>query len=146
MTAALAALFAGERPAGLYRIAADIQPESVRSLAADHGWRAYHVDGRQVTDKASFIRAVGVAMDFPAWSGLNWDAFEESVRDLSWAPASGYVLVYDDPDRLMAADGEAWAVARSILEGAAEHWRDLGVPWAVLFRKAGRSLPDLPWL
>lgn len=146
MSKDLDALLSGARPPGLYRIDASLEPETVQAAAAERGWRTFHMDGREITDKASFIRTVGVALDFPAYSASNWDAFEESIRDLSWARAPGYVLVFDDPDPLIASDAATWATARSILESAVQHWQSLGVPMTVLFRKAGRALPDVPWL
>ncbi len=85
-------------------------------------------------------------MNFPAYSGQNWDAFEESIRDLTWAPAPGYLVLFDEPDQFAARDPEQWEIAKSILENAVDTWRANGVPMVVLFRKAGRALPDVPWL
>lgn len=146
MSEKLDQLFTGGREPGLYRIEAAVEPETVRRQAEEHGWRFFHVDGSQVADKRSFIRAAGAAMEFPAYSAQNWDAFEESLRDLSWAPARGYVVLFDDPDQFAERDPEQWETARSILQQAVDTWRADGVPMAVLFRKAGRSLPDIPWL
>ncbi len=139
-------LLNGERAAGLYRIEASAEPETVKRLAEEHGWRSFHVDGSLVEDKRSFIRATGEAMDFPAYSGQNWDAFEESIRDLTWAPAPGYLVLFDEPDQFAARDPEQWEIAKSILENAVDTWRANGVPMVVLFRKAGRALPNVPWL
>ena len=142
----LAQLLGSEHPSGLYRIEASAEPETVRRLAEAHGWRFFHVDGSEVGDKRSFIRTAGAAMDFPAYSGQNWDAFEESIRDLNWAPAPGYLVLFDEPDQFAARDPEQWEIARSILQNAADTWRANGIPMLVLFRKAGRALPDVPWL
>ena len=139
-------LLNSERASGLYRIEASAEPETVRRMAEEHGWRFFHVDGSQVEDKRSFIRTAGEAMDFPAYSGQNWDAFEESIRDLTWAPAPGYLVLFDEPDQFAAHDPEQWEIAKSILENAVDTWRANGVPMVVLFRKAGRALPDVPWL
>jgi len=139
-------LLGSERPSGLYRIEASTEPETVRRLVEERGWRFFHVDGSQVEDKRSFIRAAGEAMNFPAYSGQNWDAFEESIRDLTWAPASGYLVLFDEPDQFAERDTEQWEVARSILHSAVDTWHANGVPMIVLFRKAGRALPDIPWL
>ena len=139
-------LLSSARASGLYRIEASAEPETVRRIADEHGWRFFHVDGSQVEDKRSFIRTAGEAMDFPAYSGQNWDAFEESIRDLTWTPAPGYLVLFDEPDQFAARDPEQWEVARSILHSAVDTWRANGVPMVVLFRKAGRALPDVPWL
>ncbi len=146
MNEKLEQLLCSEHPSGLYRIEASAEPETVRRLAEAHGWRFFHVDGSEVGDKRSFIRTAGAAMNFPAYSGQNWDAFEESIRDLNWAPAPGYLVLFDEPDQFAARDPEQWEVARSILQTAADTWRANGIPMLVLFRKAGRALPDVPWL
>lgn len=39
------------------------------------------LDTRGTTDKAGFLAAAGKCLGFPAYSGSNWDAFEESLRD-----------------------------------------------------------------
>lgn len=139
-------LFDGRTAPGLYRIPAGVRTERLRRQAEAHGWRFFHVDGSLVADKPSFIRAVGDAMAFPAYSALNWDAFEESLRDLTWAPAAGYLVLFDEPDQFAARDPQQWATARAILEEAVDFWREQGTPMVVLFRRAGRALPDIPWL
>lgn len=139
-------LFSRERTSGLYRIEAFVEPEKVRRMAEEHGWRFFHVDGSQVEDKRSFIRATGEAMSFPAYSAQNWDAFEESIRDMTWAPAPGYVVLFDEPDQFAARDPEQWEIAKSILQNAVDTWRLNGSPMVVLFRKAGRALPEVSWL
>lgn len=136
----------GQVEPGMYRIPADANAESIRKSAEAHGWRVFHVDGAGVEDKRSFIRAAGDAMQFPAYSGQNWDAFEESIRDLTWAPANGYLVLFDEPDLFAQRDAEQWAVARTILDEAISFWRQQGTPMVVLFRRAGRALPDVPWL
>ncbi len=118
-------VLSGQVEPGMYRIPADANVASIQRLAEAQGWRFFPVDGAAVADKRSFIRAAGDAMQFPAYSGQNWDAFEESLRDLTWAPANGYLVLFDEPD-LFA--------------------HQQGTPMVVLFRRAGRSLPDVPWL
>lgn len=146
MIGQLKALLNGELAPGLYRVPADVSPPTVQRLAEEHGWRFFHVDGAAVEDKRSFIRSAGAAMDFPAYSGQNWDAFEESIRDLTWAPAQGYLVLFDEPDQFAARSPEQWQTARSILESTVAFWAEQGIPMAILLRKAGRALPDVPWL
>ena len=139
-------LLDGARPSGMYRLRAAANPDSIRRQVEARGWRFFHVDGAAIADKRSFIRGVGDAMHFPAYSGQNWDAFEESLRDLTWAPARGYLVLFDEPDQFAARDPEQWTVAQAILAEAIAFWRAQGVPMVVLFRRAGRALPAIPWL
>lgn len=144
--AAITDLFSGQVKPGLYRLRADASEETLRRQAEEHGWQFFHIDGAKVQDKRSFIRAVGEALAFPAYSAQNWDAFEESIRDLTWAPAEGYLVLFDEPDQFAAREPGQWAVARDILDDAIRFQRQQGKPLVVLFRRAGRSLPDVPWL
>jgi hypothetical protein len=139
-------VLSGQVEPGMYRIPAGANAETIQSLAEAQGWRFFHVDGAAVQDKRSFIRAAGDAMQFPTYSGQNWDAFEESIRDLTWAPANGYLVLFDEPDQFALRDAEQWAVARAILGETISFWREQETPMVVLFRRAGRSLPDVPWL
>lgn len=136
----------GRRAPGMYRIPADANAATIQRLAEERGWRFFHVDGAAVEDKRSFIRTAGDAMQFPSYSGQNWDAFEESLRDLAWAPAAGYLVLFDEPDQFAQRDPAQWSVARAILQDAIAFWQEQGKPVAVLFRRAGRSLPDVSWL
>ena len=146
--APIADLFNGQVKPGLYRLRADVTVESLQRQAEEHGWQLFHIDGAKTHDKRSFIRTAGQALDFPTYSAQNWDAFEESIRDLTWAPAAGRqaVVLFDEPDQFATRDPGQWAVARSILQEAVDFWRAQGAPLAVLFRKAGRALPDVPKL
>ncbi|MBE2232915.1 MAG: barstar family protein [Anaerolinea sp.] len=144
--APIADLFNGQVKPGLYRLRADVTVESLQRQAEEHGWQLFHIDGAKTHDKRSFIRTAGQALDFPAYSAQNWDAFEESIRDLTWAPAQGYLVLFDEPDQFAASDPEQWAVAREILNTAVKFHRQQGAPMTVLFRRAGRALPDIPWL
>lgn len=139
-------LFNGQVKPGLYRLRADVSVESLQRQAEEHGWQLFHIDGAKTHDKRSFIRTAGQALDFPAYSAQNWDSFEESIRDLTWAPAQGYLVLFDEPDQFAAKDPEQWAVAREILAAAVKFHRQQGAPLTVLFRRAGRALPDIPWL
>ncbi len=105
-------LFTGQAKPGMYRLRSNANIETLQRQAKDHGWQFFHVDGAKVQDKRSFIRTVGKALDFPTYSAQNWDAFEESIRDLTWSPAKGYLVLFDEPDQFAAQDPEQWAIAR----------------------------------
>lgn len=139
-------LFTGQTKPGLYRLRANANIETLQRQAKEHGWQVFHVDGAKVQDKRSFIRHVGKALDFPDYSAQTWDAFEESMRDLTWKPAKGYLVLFDEPDQFAARDPEQWATARDILDDSIRFWRKQGTPMVVLFRRAGRALPDIAWL
>lgn len=140
------ALIGGEHPPGLYRFSSRARPATLAEELTEHGWRCFWLDGGTIDDKASFLRACAQAMQFPDYFGRNWDALEECLNDLSWLPADGYVLVYDQVARFVSTAPEQWATARDILEGVAESWAKAGTPLYVLLRGTAGLLPDLPRL
>lgn len=121
-------------PPGLYRWVTPISTHQLAQSANALGWRFFHLDGRRARNKASFLRAIAEAMAFPDYFGENWDAFEECVNDLAWAPASGYVLLYEHVWWLACTDPTAWRIARSILEDACANWAQRDVKCFVLLR------------
>jgi hypothetical protein len=121
----------GVRPPALYRLS-DLNADYLIEPLTRQSWRGFFIDGKVVTDKATFLRVAGAALDFPGYSGQNWDALEESLRDLSWAPAVGYVLIYDNVWHLPWHDREAWQMVRSILTDVVAYWRTTDTPFYVL--------------
>ncbi len=139
-------LLRGERPPGLYRLDERYDAQRILAEVAAGGWRGFYLDGRRVTDKASFLDEIARAMDFPDYFGHNWDALDELLQDLSWAPAKGYLLLYDHGIQFARRRPKEWQMARQILEDAVEHWRKEGAPFVVILRGVERAAPDVPWL
>lgn len=123
-----------ERTPGMYRFDSRATVEFLRNEADAAGWQLFYLDGAKVRDKKSFLAKAARALNFPAYFGHNWDAFEECVNDLSWAPASGYILLFQAPERLVKNARADWEIAVEILATAIENWNELGVPFYVLLR------------
>lgn len=134
-TATLNAVVTGRVAPGLYRTRA--QPNTVRRSTETRGWRFFYLDGHAVHNKTTFLQTIAGAMAFPSYFGQNWDALFDSICDLSWAPASGYVLLYDHVILFAQAHPDEWATARDILSDAAASWQANGVPFYVLLRGLG---------
>ncbi|BAL99355.1 MULTISPECIES: barstar family protein [Caldilinea] len=121
-------------PSGLYRWLEPIPVRQFMQSVDALGWRFFYLDGRRARDKASFLRAIAETMAFPDYFGKNWDAFEECVNDLTWAPASGYVLLYEHVWWFACTDPGEWRIARSILEDVCINWARQEVKFFVLLR------------
>jgi hypothetical protein len=141
----LAAVLAGRRPAGLYVWHSAARPADVAHAAGRAGFRAFLIDGRSATDEASFLAACERAFAVPDRSGDGWGALADRLADLSWAPARGYVVVYDGWGMLARCDPDTWARAYDLLATTTRRWAERGTPFTVLFRGAGPVL-DLPQL
>ncbi len=140
-------LLAGALTPGIYRLASRAGAPAIAGAAGREGWRFFHLAGRDIASKADFLAACAQAMAFPAYSGQNWDALVDCLRDLSWAPAPrGWVLLYDDAGRFAAARPDEFAVAVDILRSSVESWHATPTPMIVLLRGAGRAARGLPAL
>ena len=140
------ALFVKAVAPGVYRTDLRAAPEAFVRAAERHGWQAFHLDGRELATKAQFLEASARALRFPSYSGHNWDAFEESLNDMSWAPAQGYLVVFDGAGQFAREQPDDFAVALDILRESVRRWQKLGTPVVVLLRGAGRTVRGVPWL
>ncbi len=128
--------------AGIYHMpfAADL---ALEEAAESLEYPMHRVDLTQVTDKEGFLDAIGKALNFPDWFGHNWDALADCLTDLSWMAADGYVIILDHADAFAAANPTDFATALSILQDAADTWRDEGVP---LWTLVGTGSDGIAWL
>ena len=65
---------------------------SLSSKNVTHGFRIVSVGG-SLDSKENVFKAIAGAMGFPDYFGMNWDAFDECLNDLSWLPSSRFVIV-----------------------------------------------------
>ena len=142
----VAMLARGSLASGVYRCEANIWPDLLGAAAALQGWRFYYLNGATIFDKRSFLSACQAALHLPAYFGHNWDAFEETIRDLAWAPADGYLILYDRVANFAANRPDEWAIALDILRSAADEWARQGTPFYVLLRHSGGGTAGVPLL
>jgi hypothetical protein len=147
MSNKLVDLFTGAVTPGVYRLGSRARATAIADQAANYGWRCFHLDGRQIVSKADFLRVCAGVMQFPRYFGANWDAQEDSLRDLAWAPAQrGYLVLYDHVERFALAQPEEFATALDVLRSAVESWRTTATPMIVLLRGMGRAAVGAPKL
>lgn len=139
-------LLHGALPPHIYRLAQGQDLATLRRMAHEHDVQCVIVDGGIVDDKRSFLRSFGAALDFPAYVGLNWDAFEEALRDLEWLEARPMLLVYAPVEPFAAEHPGQWRTALAILESAVMYWSDSDRPLSVFLGGSHRSLDGLPEL
>lgn len=126
----IADVLAGAVTPGIYELGDTTDASAIGDLVAQRGWHLFRLDGTGVVDKATFMTAVATACGFPEWFGNNWDALSDSLTDLSWAPASGYVLLYDQ-HRAYESHPD-WPTVIEIFQTAVTFWRNRNVPFFVL--------------
>src|SRR6476660_8897575 len=114
--------------AGIYRVPARLSVAAVARRVASTDTRLAVLPGNRITDKSTLLRAAAEALTFPPYFGRNWDAFADCLSDLSWLPAPGCAILYDNPAPLIRQSPQDWAIAIEIFGAAAERWRVADVP------------------
>ena len=142
----LESLLDGSAPAGFYRFAGRVGSDELLREAARRGWWSARLNGNNICDKSSFLDAMARAFAFPGYVARNWDAFEESITDLAWAAAPGYLLIYDAPYHFAASYPKEWQTACAILGDAIGYWTSKGKPFHLLLRQTHGAAPDAPLL
>jgi RNAse (barnase) inhibitor barstar len=94
---------------------------------------------RGVRSKEKLLRILADKLRLPGYFGGNWDALEDSLRDLTWLPAGrGVVIVHEDLP--FGAGGENRAIYLAVLQSVTEHWAANGLRgFQVVLPEAGRN-------
>ena len=95
-------------------------------------------------DKPAVLSELARALGFPQWFGGNWDALADSLGDLSWLPAPGYLLLVEHAGMWRDADGDGFATLLAILDEAAADWRERNVAFWALVPLPAEALAQLP--
>ena len=91
----------------------------------------YPIAGRTTHQLMS---AIASALRFPDYFGYNLDALYDCLTDLSWLPDGDYVLVWQDPGALRAADGPAYDAIATVLADAVADGTSGGAHLSVRFQ------------
>ena len=91
-------------------------------------YKVFYLDGKKINSKQTFLKQAAEAMEFPAYFGANWDAFDECITDLTWCPAQRYVILYDHADIFAQAEPTQYQIALDIFNSAKEYWEANNIP------------------
>ena len=70
--------------------------------------------------KDDLLRQIYAGLQTATECGLNWDALDEMLQDLSWIKQKDIVLIHENLDSLSKEDKNIYA---EILGSAAEYWK-----------------------
>jgi RNAse (barnase) inhibitor barstar len=129
-------LLTGRRKPGVHQWRADRREAARGATEAERaGHRVFWLDGAGVRDKRALLDLCSVEFSLPSYFGHNWDALQDSLKDLSWTPTTcGYLVVYDHWQELADADPASYGTLLEIFEAAVAFWRGTSTPLAVLLR------------
>ena len=128
---------------GAYVMPADTEALHRAAAAAKLAWM--EVDAAGVRDKEGLLEACAFSLDFPDSFGSNWDALSDCLRDFSWRPAPGYVIVWRGAAGLATAAPDDFATALEILRDAGSYWKERSRIFIVLLDAPvpGSAVPPL---
>jgi RNAse (barnase) inhibitor barstar len=93
------------------------------------GCLVLHIDLAAARNKEELLGAVAKGLRFPQWFGHNWDALSDSLLDMGWLPATGYVIILEHCDGIHGRAEADFVVLMQVFQEAAETWREDGVPF-----------------
>lgn len=135
-------LLADADRSGVYHLP-QVSEQLLRSATAQ-GFVVYHVDLARARDKGDMLEAIGKAMGFPEWFGYNFDALADSLSDLGWRPALGYVVILEHCAAIRSRAEPDFALALRIFGTAADEWRDRGIPFWCFLDLPADGIASLP--
>ncbi|HMM26376.1 MAG TPA: barstar family protein, partial [Pseudoxanthomonas mexicana] len=104
---------------------------------------ARRIDLSGCDGKAALLLRIATVLDFPDTSGRNWDALSDSLRDLSWLPAPGYVLLFEEAHALRERNETDFDTLLDILDEASQAWAADEVPFWAFIALPDEEFPDL---
>ncbi|MGZ5038921.1 MAG: barstar family protein [Usitatibacter sp.] len=125
-----------ENKGGVWFVPPGVDPKAVQKLAKSAGFAFFHIEGKNIARKEQLLNHVATALHFPKDFGHNWDALEESLTDLEWVDAEGYVIYYDHIDALLEAHPDQFETLIEILRDAVASWKEDGAAMIVLLSGA----------
>ena len=104
------------------------------------------LDLRKVQGKAELLARLAKAFKFPQYFGMNWDALNDSLTDLSWLNDHGWVVILFNGQDFAADNQDDFNTAIDVLQTAAEYWRGQAKPFWVFVYGDTTWNPGLPGL
>jgi RNAse (barnase) inhibitor barstar len=131
-------------PSGVYLIDAAERERILHHDALPPEFAVAVLDGNEAASRAGFFQEIDRALHFPDYFGRNWDAVYDCLTDLSWLPATGFVLIFDEFDQLATNEPGQWDIGLKVLREACAFWRPLSRPMYALLHGPGELAPGVP--
>lgn len=83
------------------------------------------IDGMEIRTKEQLLTTMKDALSFPDFFGMNWDALDDLLHDLSWLEdVESVEIVFTNSDQILSADTyNNKAVFQRIMDSAVEYWK-----------------------
>jgi len=143
MPDALGAMLLDPGRAGVYHLTRETR--DVVEAAQGAGLACFRIDIGRVHDKAEFFELIAKAMRFPV--GFGRDALAECLKDPSWVPGKGWVLVLEKSKHFGGGHHHEFDLAMELMTEVADFWRPQDRPfWTLIGGPEGWSsgFPPMP--
>ncbi len=95
--------------------------------------QVFTLNGEMALTKKDLLEQIASCLSFPDYFGMNWDALDECLMDLSWLDYKGYVLVVRNALVFWQQNTINAGKLVSAWQSAAEIWSRGGVPFHLVF-------------
>ena len=119
------------KEAGAYHLNCNM--DELCAAAAQTGFALFEAEVAAVQSKGEFLAAIAQAIHAPEWFGHNWDALADALGDLSWQPASGYVLLLHNGGETLGLSAADRTIATEIFADTVNFWKLQSKPLWVFF-------------
>lgn len=127
-----AAIFRSGANSGVYPSPSRRSDCAIKKAALSCGLDYFYIDLQSVEDKQAFFKVMKNALDFPEYFGMNWDALNDCLTDLSWRMPVGYVIVLNNFDIFSHNNQNSADKALKIFNSSAMYWKQKGVPFYII--------------
>lgn len=120
----------------------DTHISAFRRHAKSKQWRVWDIDAAGFKDVASVYRYFSESLEFPVRGSDNWDALNDMLSDLDWAPAKGYLLIIHHADEFADKHPSDFTIFVDVLNSVGQHWhawQDMRHPFKSIFLQPEKS-------
>ena len=94
------------------------------------------IDGTEVRTKEQLLTIMKEALSFPDYFGMNWDALDECIKDLSWLKEIDLIeiLITNSIQILSLASEKDKTIFHSIMNTTVDYWTNTGTRLVLFIR------------
>lgn len=118
----------------------DLEP--LAEAAGMQGLRVCRISLADYSNREALFDRLTQALRLPADFGRNWDALADSMRDLSWLKATGYILLFDRAEAMRDTNEDDFDTLLDILEESVDYWQEAESPFFVFFALPESAFDD----
>lgn len=113
--------------AGVYFLPAPDVEELLEATAVNR-FPCLRVNLCDCADKPDLLVRIAGALDFPSYTGRNWDALADALGELRTADTRGLVLLLEHSETLRAQATAEFKTAMEVLQAASAEWAGKKIP------------------